>query len=50
MEEIKSLKKAIESFKAKESAGEVDRILFGAHPVGGVHVITANVPTADANK
>jgi alanyl-tRNA synthetase len=44
------LKKAIESFKAKESAGQVDRILFGARNVGGVRVITANVPDADANK
>ena len=50
IEEIKNLKKAIESFKAKESAGEVDRILFGARVIGGVHVITANIPDADANK
>ena len=50
IEEIKALKKTIESFKAKESAGEVDRILFGARVIGGVHVITANVPGADANK
>ena len=50
VEEIKNLKKAIESFKAKESAGEVDRILFGARTVGDVRVITANVPDADANK
>ena len=50
VEEIKNLKKAIESFKAKESAGQVDRILFGARVVNGVHVITANVPDADANK
>ena len=50
VEEIKSLKRAIESFKAKESAGEVDRILFGARVIGDVHVITANIPDADANK
>ena len=50
VEEIKNLKKAIEAFKAKESAGQVDRILFGARVVNGVHVITANVPDADANK
>ena len=50
VEEIKNLKKVIEAFKAKESAGQVDRILFGARVVNGVHVITANVPDADANK
>ena len=28
----------------------MDRFLFGARTVGGFHVITANVPDADANK
>ena len=50
IDEIKSLKKTIESFKAKETAGEVDRFLFGARTVGDFHVITANVPNADAGK
>ncbi|MBQ8797774.1 MAG: alanine--tRNA ligase [Oscillospiraceae bacterium] len=50
IEEIKALKKTIESFKAKETAGEADRFLVGAHNVGGLHVITANVPDADAGK
>jgi len=50
VEEIKNLKKSIESFKAKETAGEADRFLFGARNVGGLHVITANVPDADAGK
>ena len=50
VEEIKVLKKTIESFKAKETAGEADRFLFGAHNIGGLHVITANVPDADAGK
>ena len=50
IEEIKNLKKAIESFKARETAGEVDRFLFGARNIGGFHVITANVPDADAGK
>ena len=50
VEEIKTLKKAIESFKARETAGEVDRFLFGARAIGGLHVITANVPGADAGK
>ena len=50
MEEIKLLKKTIESYKAKEAAGEVDRVLFGAHNVGGLKVLTANIPNADAGK
>jgi alanyl-tRNA synthetase len=50
VEEIKSLKKSIESFKARETAGEADRFLFGARTVGGLHVITTNVPDADAGK
>ena len=50
IEEIKSLKKSIESFKARETAGEADRFLFGARNVGGLHVITASIPDADAGK
>ncbi len=50
IEEIKNLKKSIESFKARETAGEADRFLFGARTVGSLHVITANVPDADAGK
>ena len=50
VEEIKNLKKVIESFKAKETAGEVDRFLVGARMVGDFHVITANIPDADAGK
>ena len=49
-EEIKGLKRAIESFKAKETAGEADRFLYGARSVGGLHVLTATVPDADAGK
>ncbi len=50
VEEIKTLKKTIESIKARETAGEADRFLFGARAVGGLHVITATVPDADAGK
>jgi len=49
-EEVKNLKKAIESYKAKETAGEADRFLFGAHDIGGLKVLTVNVPNADAGK
>ena len=50
VEEIKTLKRAIESFKARETAGEADRFLFGARKVGGLNVITASVADADAGK
>ena len=50
MDEIRDLKKVIERYKAKEASGEVERFLFGAHTVGDLHVLTANVPNADANK
>ena len=50
MDEIKNLKKAIESYQAKENAGEADRFLFAGHDVGGLKVLTVNVPNADAGK
>ena len=50
MDEVKALKKTIESFKAKETAGETDRFLMGAHEVGGLKILTVNVPGADAGK
>ena len=50
VEEIKTLKKAIESYKAKENAGAADRFLVGAHTIGGLKVFTANIPDADAGK
>ena len=50
LEEIKQLKKEIESFKAKEAAGAVDKMLAGAAQVGAVKVLTVKVPGADAGK
>ena len=50
MEEMKNLKRAIEAYKSKESAGEVERFMFGAHDVKGLKVLTATVPNADAGK
>ena len=50
VEEIKALKKAIESFKAKENAGAADRFLVGARTIGDLKVFTANIPDADAGK
>ena len=50
LDEIKELKRSIEAFKAKETAGEIDRVLFGAHNISDLHVLTASVPNADAGK
>ena len=47
MGEIKSMHQLIEKYKAKEAAGETERIMFGAHELGGLKVLTATVPEAD---
>ena len=50
IDEIKKLRRSIESFKAREAAGEADRYLYGAKTISGLHVITASVPNADVAK
>ncbi len=50
VEEMKGLKRIIEAYKAKEAAGEVNRFLVAAHEIGGLHVLTATVNDADANR
>ena len=50
MSDLKALHQAVERFKAKESVGETERILFGARSVGDLKVLTATVNEADANK
>ena len=50
MNEIKKLQQAVEKFKAREAAGETERLLFGTHDVGGLKVLTATVQDADANR
>ena len=40
----------MESYKAKEAAGETERFLFGAHDICGLKVLTVSVADADANK
>ena len=47
-EEIKALKKEIESYKAKEAAGAVDKMLSSAAQVGAVKVLTVQLPETDA--
>ena len=48
MAEMKALRQRVEKLLAREAAGETDRILFGAHEVGGLKVLTSVVPEADA--
>ena len=50
MAEVKSLHQMVDKFKAKESAGEADRFLFGARQVGELKVLTATIADANANK
>ncbi len=50
LDEMKVLKRTIEGYKARETAGEVNRFLFGAHEIGGLHVLTATIADADAAK
>ena len=50
MDEVKDLKRAIEQYKSKEAAGDVERFLFGSRNVRGFKVLTAMVPKADANR
>ena len=50
LDEIKELRRIIETYKQKEAAGEVDRFLFGSRNVNGIKILTATVADADANK
>ncbi len=50
MGEIRRLHQMVEKFKAREAVGEAERFLFAAHDVGGLKVLTATVPDADADR
>ena len=50
MEELRELKRTIESFQSKEAVGEAGRFLMGAKDVGGLKVLTATVPDADGER
>ncbi len=50
MGELKALHQTVEKLKARETAGETDRLLFSTHEVGGLRVLTAVVPDADAGR
>ena len=48
MAEMKDLRQMVEKFKSKDAMGQAERFLFAAHDVGGLKVLTATVPDADA--
>jgi alanyl-tRNA synthetase len=48
--ELKQMHQLVEKYKAREAAGEAERILFGAHDISGLKIITATIPEADAAK
>ncbi len=50
MADVKKLQQAVEKFKAREAAGETERLLIGTHDVGGLKVLTTTVTGADANR
>ncbi len=50
LDEIKELKRQVEQYKAKDAAGEVDKLLANAHTIGEVKVLTAQIANVDAGK
>ncbi|MBQ8801895.1 MAG: alanine--tRNA ligase [Clostridium sp.] len=50
MADVKKLQQTVEKFKAREAAGETDRLLFGTRDLGGLKILTTTVPEADANR
>ncbi len=50
MGEQRRLQQIIEKYKSREAVNEAERFLFGAREVGGLKVITATIPEADAAK
>ena len=50
MAELKGLHQTVEKLKAREAAGETERMLFSTRELGGLRVLTAAVPDADANR
>ena len=49
MDELREAKRAIEQFKAKESAGGAESMLAAAKSLGGLHIVTAKKKDLDAN-
>ena len=50
MGELKDLRHMVENFRAKDAMGDAGRFLMGARDVGGLKVLTATVPDADADR
>ena len=50
MVEMRQLHQTVEKFKAREAVSEAERFLFATHDMGGLKVLTATVPDADADR
>ncbi|MEA4932115.1 MAG: alanine--tRNA ligase [Lawsonibacter sp.] len=50
MAELRQLNQAVEKFKAHEAISQAERFLFSAHEMGGLKVLTAVIPDADADR
>ena len=50
MEELRQLRSTLAHIKEKEAAGEANSFLMGAKEVGGLKVLTATLPDADADR
>ncbi len=48
MAELRQLHQTVEKMKARQTAGETERLLFSTRELGGLRVLTAAVPDADA--
>ncbi len=48
MAELRQMHQNMEKMKARQAAGETERMLFGTREVGALRVLTAAVPDADA--
>ncbi len=50
MDEIKTLKRAVEAFKARETANQTERFLMSAHNIGGLKVLTGVIPNSEPGR
>lgn len=49
-EEIRTLRHAVEAFQAREAVSQAGSFLMGAKEMGGLRVLTATLPEADADR
>jgi alanyl-tRNA synthetase len=48
--ELRELRRAVDIYSAKEANGDAARFLMGARDVGGLKILTAAMPSGDADK